>query len=483
MSSPLTTPAVRTALTGGYVATNDDLRTEHTRGYVVLDGHQLVAVGSGPLPAEHADAAVVDVSGCLVTPGLVNTHHHLFQWITRGWAVDGTLFEWLRTLYPVWAGLDADLTTTAATGALAWLARSGCTTSTDHHYVFPRHGGDLLGAEIAAARQVGLRFHPTRGSMDLGVSAGGLPPDDVVEDLDAILAASEAAIQTHHDPSPGSMLQIALAPCSPFSVTAELLTASAELARRYGVRLHTHLAETSEEDDFCRDHFGRTPVEYLDSLGWLRPDVWFAHAVHLDDASIARLAATGTSVAHCPSSNARLGAGIARARDLRDAGVAVGLGVDGAASNEASSLWAEAHHALLFARARGGPQALGVRDALDMATTGGARVLGRQDEIGSLEVGKLADVAVWRLDGLGHVDVADPVAALVLGAQPPLELLLVNGQRVVERDVVLSVDAEELAADVLTASRELASRAGRATSFAPSTPRQAQDRPTSGRVA
>lgn len=458
----MSTAAGARALVGGYVATNDGGRTEHARGHLVLDGNQIVAVGPGPLPPEHADATAVDVTGCLVTPGLVNTHHHLYQWITRGSAVDGSLFEWLRTLYPVWAGLDVDLTATAATGALAWLARSGCTTSTDHHYVFPRTGGDLLSAEITAAQQVGLRFHPTRGSMDLGVSAGGLPPDDVVEDLDDILAASEAAILTHHDPSPGSMLRIALAPCSPFSVTAELLTASAELARRHDVRLHTHLAETLDEDHFCREQFGLSPVDYLDSLGWLGPDVWFAHAIHLDDASIARIAATGTGIAHCPSSNARLGAGIARVRDLRDAGVAVGLGVDGAASNEASSLWEEARHALLFARARGGPQALGVRDALDLATMGGARVLGRQDEIGSLEVGKLADVAVWRLDGLGHVDVVDPVAALVLGAQPPLELLLVDGRPVVRRDVVLTVDADELAGEVLAASRELASRAGRA---------------------
>ncbi len=450
------------ALVGGYVATNDGQRSEHDTGYLVLDGATIVAVGAGPLPPEHRDATVVDVGGCLVTPGLVNTHHHLYQWLTRGSAVDGTLFEWLQTLYPVWAGLDVDLTGTAATGALAWLARSGCTTTTDHHYVFPVGGGDLMSAEIAAARRIGLRFHPTRGSMDLGASAGGLPPDDVVEDIDAILAASESAILTHHDPAPGSLLRVALAPCSPFSVTADLLTASAELARRHDVRLHTHLAETVEEADFCREQFGRAPVEYLDSLGWLGPDVWFAHAVHLDDASIARMAATGTGVAHCPSSNARLGAGIARARDLREAGVAVGLGVDGAASNEASSLWEEMRHALLFARARGGPQALGVRDALDMATMGGARVLGRQDEIGSLEVGKLADVAVWRLDGLGHADVADPVAALVLGGPPPLELLLVNGEQVVERDQVLGVDTDALADEVRAASTELWSRAKQA---------------------
>ena len=267
--------------------------------------------------------------------------------------------------------------------------------------------------------------------MDLGQSDGGLPPDQVVEDLDSILTASEKAIQTHHDASFDSMLRIALAPCSPFSVTGDLLRESADLARRHDVRLHTHLCETTDEVDYCREHFGATPVEYMESLGWLGPDVWYAHAVHLDDPSIARMAATGTGAAHCPSSNARLGAGIARVRDMRDAGIPVGLGVDGAASNESCSLWEELRHALLLARARGGPKALSVRDALDIATLGGARVLGRQDEIGSLAVGKLADIAVWRLDTLAHIDIADPVAALVLGGRPPLELLLVNGEPIV----------------------------------------------------
>jgi cytosine/adenosine deaminase-related metal-dependent hydrolase len=257
------------------------------------------------------------------------------------------------------------------------------------------------------------------------------------------------------------MLRIALAPCSPFSVTADLLRASAELARDRGVRLHTHLCETIDEQDYCREHFGKTPVEYMESLGWVGPDVWYAHAVHLDDAAIATMAATGTSAAHCPSSNARLGSGIARVRDMRDAGIAVGLGVDGAASNEFCALWEELRHAVLFARARGGPQALTVRDAVDLATMGGARVLGRQDEIGSLEVGKLADLAVWGLDTLAHIDIADPVAALVLGGQPPLELLLVNGRPVVERDSLVSVDPDSLAREVNRASKTLLSRAGR----------------------
>ncbi|MGA9345371.1 MAG: 8-oxoguanine deaminase, partial [Nocardioidaceae bacterium] len=410
-----------------HVATVDGARTEYTSGHVVIEGNRITAVGEGRGPEGLEGARYVDGTGCLLTPGLVNTHHHLYQWTTRGHAVDGTLFEWLTTLYPVWGNIDEDIVRTSATGALGWLARTGCTTSTDHHYVFPHDGGDLLGAEIDAARAIGLRFHPTRGSMDLGKSKGGLPPDHVVEDIDAILAATETAIDTHHDTSFDSMLRIGVAPCSPFSVTGDLLKLAAELARAKGVRMHTHLCETLDEEDYCREHFNSTPVEYMESLGWLGPDVWYAHAVHLDDASIAKMAATGTSAAHCPSSNARLGSGIARARDMRDAGVAVGLGVDGAASNEACALLEEVRHAVLFARARGGPRALTVRDALDMGTMGGATVLGRQDEIGSLEVGKLADVALWRLDTLPHIDIADPVAALVLGSQPPLELLLVNG--------------------------------------------------------
>jgi cytosine/adenosine deaminase-related metal-dependent hydrolase len=449
-----------TALDGCSVVTMDGARAEYASGHVVTDGTRITAVGEGPAPRDLEGARYVDASGCLATPGLVNTHHHLYQWATRGFAVDGTLFEWLTALYPVWGRMDAETVQLAATGSLAWLARSGCTTTTDHNYVFPRDGGDVLAAEIEAARAVGVRFHPTRGSMDLGESDGGLPPDNVVEDIDEILAATERAIDTYHDTSFDSMLRIGVAPCSPFSVTGDLLVQAAELARAKEVRLHTHLCETLDEEDFCRERFGRTPMEYMESLGWLGPDVWFAHAVHLDDAAIATMAASGTGAAHCPSSNARLGAGIARAKDLYDAGVPLGLGVDGAASNEASSLLEEVRHAVLFARARGGPDQMSVRDALALATRGGAQVLGRQDEIGSLEVGKLADVALWRLDTLGHIDIADPVAALVLGAPPPLELLLVNGEAVVEHDRLVGVDEETVAADVLVARKKLLARAG-----------------------
>jgi cytosine/adenosine deaminase-related metal-dependent hydrolase len=432
---------------------------EHAGGHVVVDGNRITAVGPGPAP-DREGHDVVDGRGCLLTPGFVNTHNHLYQWVTRGLAVDSTLFEWLTTLYPVWAGIDEHAVHVGARGALAQLARTGCTTSTDHHYVFPREGGDVLGAEIRAAQEVGLRFHPTRGSMDLGQRDGGLPPDHVVEDRDAILVASEAAIDRWHDPAPGAMLRIGLAPCSPFSVTGELMRESAELARRRGVRLHTHLSETMDEDYYCRERFGCSPLEYVESLGWTGEDVWFAHAIHLDDSAVKKIGDTGTGVAHCPSSNGRLGAGIARTRDLLDAGARVGLGVDGAASNEAGSLLDEVRHALLFARAVGGPTALGVRDALALATIGGAAVLGRADEIGSLEAGKLADLALWRLDGFAHADVADPVAALVLGAPPPLELLLANGRPVVERDRVLTVDEDALAQEASAVHRALLRKAG-----------------------
>jgi cytosine/adenosine deaminase-related metal-dependent hydrolase len=437
----------------------DAARTEHRVGHVVVEGSRITAVGSGPAPrGDHA--SVVDGRGCVLTPGLVNTHHHLYQWVTRGLAVDATLFEWLATLYPVWAGVDEQVVHAAAAAGLGWLARTGCTTSMDHHYVFPYAGGDLLAAEVAAAGGLGLRFLPTRGSMDLGRSQGGLPPDEVVEPVDAILAATAEAIDLFHDPSPDSMVRVGVAPCSPFSVTGELLKATADLARDKGVRLHTHLAETLDEEEFCRERFGSTPVEYVESLGWLGDDVWLAHGIHLSDQAIGTLAATGTGVAHCPSSNARLGAGIARTRDLRDAGVPVGLGVDGAASNEASSLLEEARHALLFARARGGPQALGVRDALELATIGGARVLGWDDQIGSIEVGKLADLALWRVDTLPHAGLADPVAGLVLGSPPPLELLLVGGSPVVEHDRLVNADVEQLARSAVAANTTLLRRAG-----------------------
>ena len=442
-------------LSGCHVVTMDADRAEHASGYVAVTGNRIAAAGSGAVPEAFAHAPALDASGCLATPGLINTHHHLYQWATRGRAVDAPLFGWLTELYPVWARIDAAIVRDSATAALAWLARTGCTTSTDHHYLFPRGGGDVLGATIAAARDVGMRFGPTRGSMDLGTSSGGLPPDEVTEDIDTIMTATVAAVDEFHDPSPGSMLRMGIAPCSPFSVTGELMRAAAGLARERGVRLHTHLAETTDEDEFCAEHFGCSPVEYLDSLDWLADDVWIAHGIHFDDAAIARLAATGTGVAHCPSSNARLGAGICRTADLIAAGVPVGLGVDGSASNEEASMIGEAREAVLMARAVGGPEALTVRQALELATLGGARLIGRQDELGSLEPGKLADIALWRIDGLQHAGTADPVAALVLGGRPPLERLFVNGEIVVEHDQVVTVNEGEAAAAAARAAAGL----------------------------
>ncbi|WP_067716805.1 8-oxoguanine deaminase [Nocardia yamanashiensis] len=444
---------------GCAVATVDPAGTEYRDGHVVVRGNRIAAVGPGRAP-EVQGGNRIDGRGCLLTPGLVNTHHHLYQWVTRGLAADATLFEWLTTLYPIWAGIDADATRVAATGALASLARTGCTTTTDHHYLFPRDAGDLLGATIEAAAQVGLRFHPTRGSMDLGQSAGGLPPDSVVEALDDILVASQDAVSRWHDPTFDSMLRIGLAPCSPFSVSPELLRESATLARELGVRLHTHAAETLDEHDYCLRTHGCTPAAYLEQLGWVGPDVWYAHGIHLDDDAIATLARTGTGVAHCPTSNARIGCGVARTADLLAAGVPVGLGVDGAASNESSSLIEEPRNALLFARQRGGPSALTVRTALELATIGGARTLGRAAEIGSLEPGKLADLALWRLDGPAHAGIEDPVTALILGAAPPLAALVVNGRIVVRDGEIRTIDEAATGRDVARAQAALVAKAG-----------------------
>ena len=455
----------RTVIEGCAIATVDAIETEYRDGHLVIEGDRIAAVGEGPAPdggvgwAGGSNSRRIDGRGHLATPGLVNCHHHLYQWATRGLAQQATLFEWLVELYPVWALIDAETCWAAARAGLTALARSGCSTSTDHHYVFPRDAGDLLEVEIGAATSVGLRFHPCRGSMDLGRTDGGLPPDEVVEDRDAILAASEAAISRFHDPAPGAMVRIALAPCSPFSVTRGLMTDAAELARRRGVRLHTHLAETLDEERFCQERFGVRPVDYLDELGWLGDDVWLAHCVHLDDAEIRRFGATGTGVAHCPNSNARLGAGIAPVARLVESGAAVGLGVDGAASNEDGGLASEMRAALQFARLAAGPQALSARDALARATIDGARCLGRDDELGSLEVGKLADVALWRLDGLDGAGIEDPVAALIFGATQAVELLLVGGRAILEEGEMCTVDEVQVAVEIARESRRLAARA------------------------
>jgi 8-oxoguanine deaminase len=432
---------MRKLYANGWIVTMDDAGSEHPHGWVLVEDGAVVEVGSGSEP----DAAERDdLGGAVVTPGLVNTHHHLYQTLTRARAQEADLFAWLRELYPVWAGIDAEAEYAAARTGLAELALSGCSTVFDHHYVFPRGRDGLVEAEVQAAQELGVRIVASRGSMDLGVSDGGLPPDELVEEIDAVLAETERLHTALHDDGPGARVQIAVAPCSPFSVTGRLMEESAALARRLGLVLHTHLAETIEEEAYCRELYGCTPVEYLDGLGWLAGDVWCAHCVHLTDAEIARFAETGTGVAHCPTSNLRLGAGVAPVRDLLSAGARVGLGVDGSASNERSDLFAEVKQALLVARGRGGPGAMTAREALRLATRGGAEVLGR-DDIGALEPGRQADLAVWAVDGLPHGGADDLVAGLVLSGPHRVDRLVVGGADVVRAGALVRADESEIA--------------------------------------
>jgi cytosine/adenosine deaminase-related metal-dependent hydrolase len=398
------------------------------------------AVGDGAPPSAERR---LDLGGALVTPGLVNVHHHLYQTLTRARAQEADLFAWLRELYPVWAGIDAEAEYAAARAGLAELALSGCSTVFDHHYVFPRGREGILEAEVQAARELGVRIIAARGSMDLGASAGGLPPDSLVEETDDVLAETERAAALH-ERGDGAAVQIAVAPCSPFSVTRRLMEESAALARRLGLRLHTHLAETADEEEYCRELYGRTPVEYLEDVGWLAADVWCAHCVHLDDDDVGRFALAGTGVAHCPTSNLRLGAGVAPVRRMLDGGVPVGLGVDGSASNERGDLSLEVRQALLVARGREGPAALTAREALRLATRGGAEVLGR-DDIGSIEPGKQADLAVWRTDGLALGGAGDVVAGWVLSAPHRAERLLVGGEEVVRHARLVRADEDDIA--------------------------------------
>jgi cytosine/adenosine deaminase-related metal-dependent hydrolase len=417
------------------VVTMDDAGTEHAHGWVRIEDGLVAEVGSGTPPAPFDD-----LLGAVVTPGLVNTHHHLYQTLTRARAQEADLFTWLKTLYPVWARLDDEMEHAAALCGLAELALSGCTTVFDHHYVFPRGVSGLVEAEIAAARTLGVRLVASRGSMDLGESDGGLPPDSLVEDLDTILADTERL----HGLADGALVQIAVAPCSPFSVTTRLMEESAALARRLGLQLHTHLAETVEEDAYCRELFGCTPVEYLERCGWVAHDVWCAHCVHLSDADVAAFGRAGVGVAHCPTSNLRLGAGVARVRDLLDGDVRVGLGVDGTASNERGDLFLEVKNALLVARGRGGPGALTAREALALGTRGGAAVLRRSD-LGQLAPGKRADIAVWRTDGLRFGGAEDLVANLVLSGPHRVDRLLVGGEDVVRDGALVGAAEEEIA--------------------------------------
>ena len=417
----------------------------HPGDVAVADG-RIVAVGT--VPAEPGDE-VVRCEGDVVTAGLVNTHHHLYQWMTRGRAVGCNLFDWLVELYPVWGRLSVEDVRAAALVGLGELAVTGCTTASDHHYLVPRGDDAVFDAIVDAAGEVGLRLHLSRGSMDLGESLGGLPPDHVVEDRDAILASTESVIARHHD---GEMVHVTVAPCSPFSVTPGLMVESAELARRHGLRLHTHLCETVEEQEHCLERFGRRPVEMLDEWGWVGDDVWLAHGIHIDDGEMARLGAAGTGVAHCPSSNARVAAGMCRVTDLRAAGCPVGLGVDGVASNEVGGLFGELRQALYTARLRElRPDALMPADVVEMGTRGGARCLGL-DDLGSVQVGMRADLAVWPGDDLG--DIADALTALVLGPDRRVRHLFVEGRAVVADGLLSGTDLAE-------AHRDLAGRARR----------------------
>jgi 8-oxoguanine deaminase len=426
---------------------------EIENGWVLARDGIIERTGSGTPPA--ADEMIAE-PGCVAMPGLVNAHDHMYQWATRAYVPDGTLFEWLQALYPVWARIDAETVRVTARAAMARLLLSGCTLSTDHHYVFPQERPGILEALVETAAELGLRFHPCRGSMSLGRSKGGLPPDEVVEDHDAILAHTEEVARKFHDPSRGSMCRVVVAPCSPFSVTPALMQESAELARKLGLRLHTHLAETLDEEAFCIEKFGHRPLELMDDLGWTGEDVWYAHGIHFNDAEVDRVAESGSGVAHCPSSNMRLGAGMCRVSDLLRAGAHLGLGVDGAASNEDSNLAFEVHQALLLARARKtSPNALDTRGAWRLATQGGAYCLGR-DDCGTLEPGMCADIACFRIDDLGHAGSIDAVAALALAPPARAQTVVVNGRLVVREGRLLTGDEESITQELAATSARLA---------------------------
>jgi 8-oxoguanine deaminase len=432
------------------VITLDDHRREIPDGGLFISNGMIEKVGQSVDLPTSADE-ILDLTGHILLPGLINTHHHFYQTLTRAvpGAQNANLFNWLKTLYPIWGRMKPEDIYISTQTALAELALSGCTTASDHLYIFPN--GSRLDDEIEAAAKVGLRLHASRGSMSLGESKGGLPPDHVVEEEDFILKDSQRLIETYHDPNPGSFIQIILAPCSPFSVTPELMRKSAALAREYGVKLHTHLAETQDEEEFCLEKFGARPVAYMDSLDWVGKDVWFAHSVHVNDAEIDHYAHTGCGVAHCPTSNMRLASGIAPVLKMTAAGVNVGLGVDGSASNDSSHMLAEVRQAMLLSRLgaslqgasqsmSGAPPIMTARQALELATRGSAAVLGRQD-LGSLEAGKCADffaVNVSRLEFAGALH--DPAAALVFCRPSQVDYTVVGGKFVVKEGKLATVD-------------------------------------------
>ena len=418
-----------------YVLTMNDAQQELCGADILLEDGMIAAIGHD-LPSQAHE--VVNGQGCVVTPGLVNTHHHLFQTLTRAvpGGQDALLFGWLQTLYPIWSRFGPEEMRVSALIGLAELALSGCTLGSDHLYLYPN--GSKLDDTIDAAREIGLRFHATRGSMSIGESDGGLPPDSLVEDEQAILKDSIRLIDKFHDPSEGAMVRVGLAPCSPFSVSRELMRDSAVLARDKGVMLHTHLAENDEDIAYSLEKFGCRPGEYAADLGWIGDDVWHAHCVKLDGAEIKLFAGSGTGVAHCPCSNCRLGSGIAPIREMRDAGVKVGLGVDGSASNDASNLAAEARQAMLLQRVKNGADAMSAREALEIATRGGAEVLGRND-CGQIAPGKRADIAIWDVSGLESAGSWDP-AALLLAGPNTVRDLFVEGRHVVRDGQITTID-------------------------------------------
>jgi 8-oxoguanine deaminase len=421
------------------LVTMDEARREIRGGGLFAEGNRIVAVGASDTLPSTADE-VLDLRGHVVLPGLVNTHHHMFQSLTRAVpaAQDAELFGWLQALYPVWGGLTPEMLRVATQTAMAELILSGCTTSSDHHYIYPN--GCRLDDSIEAAREVGLRFHASRGAMSVGVSKGGLPPDGLVEDEAAILRDTRRLIETYHDAGRCAMLRIVVAPCSPFSVTQDLMRESAALARACGVSLHTHLAENDNDVAYSRERFGCTPAQYVEELGWIGPDVWHAHCVKLDAHGIALFGSTQTGVAHCPCSNMRLASGIAPIGRMRRAGVPVGLGVDGSASNDGGNMIAEARQAMLLQRVASGPAAMTAREALELATRGGAKVLNR-DDIGALAPEMAADLVAFRLDQVGLAGALhDPVAALIFGAATSVAWSVINGRVVVRDGRIVTID-------------------------------------------
>ena len=428
------------------LATMDDQRREITGGWIAITNGLVEAIG-GPMDTPPNALQILAANDCLVTPGLINSHHHLFQNLTRALPsmTDKPLFGWLQSLYPIWRNIGEEAAHVSAWIGLAELVLSGCTTSTDHLYLHPRGAGDLLSASIAAAQDLGVRFHPTRGSMSLSEKDGGLPPDSVVQDDDTILAECETQVARHHDRSFGAMVRIALAPCSPFSVTEQLMVRSAELAEKLDVRLHTHAAENSEDDAFSIATFGCRPIEYLERTGWCSDRTWVAHCVMPNHDEIHRLGAAGVGVAHCPSSNMILSSGIAPIVALRAAGVPVGLGVDGSSSADSASLWMEARQAMLLAKLRDGAAAGTARMSLEMATRGGAMCLGRAGELGQLSVGSVGDVAIWPLSGPAYAGAhADPIEAWLRCGPTAARHTVINGRVIVEDGQLRHSGLEEM---------------------------------------